>query len=522
MSTRLFKSTLIVGAMTLLSRVLGFIRDVVFAREFAATAGMDAFLIAFKIPNFMRRLFAEGAFNQAFVPVLGEYKESKGAAEVKDLIQHVAGTLGGILFLITLTGVIAAPLLIMLFAPGYLGAQHDQSQFDLTVSLLRITFPYILFISLVAFAGGILNTYHRFAVSAFTPVILNIVLIAAVYLLVPLMEQPVTGLAIGVFLAGILQLLFQFPAIKKLGFLSIPHWNLQHAGVRKILKLMLPAIFGASVAQINLLLDTIIASLLVTGSISWLYYSDRLMEFPLGILGVALATVILPSLSSQHVNQSRARFSQTLDKAVRWVIFLGLPSATGLFMLAEPIITTLFASEKFLIRDIQMSSMSLMAYSFGLLGFILVKVLVPGFFSRQDTRTPVKIGVIALVVNMLFNILIVVPWYMLGYAGAHTGLAIATSIAALTNALLLYKTLRVQGVYQPAPGWNRVWMQVLAGNLVMLLVLWWGQHSLEQWLAWSTGERIIELLMTIFLAMTAYFMTLFILGVRIKTFLPDR
>jgi putative peptidoglycan lipid II flippase len=522
MSAGLFKSTLIVSAMTLLSRVLGFVRDVVFAREFAASAGMDAFLIAFKIPNFMRRLFAEGAFNQAFVPILGEYKEGKDKVAVKELIQYVAGTLGGILFIITVIGVIAAPVLIMLFAPGYLGEQHNQSQFDLTVSLLRITFPYILFISLVAFAGGILNTYHRFAISAFTPVILNIVLITSVYLIVPQMDEPVTGLAIGVFIAGVLQLLFQFPAIKRLGFLSLPRWNMQHTGVRKILKLMLPAIFGASVAQINLLLDTVIASLLITGSISWLYYSDRLMEFPLGILGVALATVILPSLSRQHVNQSTAAFSQTLDKAIRWVIYLGLPSATGLFMLAEPIITTLFSSEKFVVKDIQMSSMSLMAYSFGLLGFILVKVLVPGFFSRQDTRTPVKIGVIALVVNMVFNILIVVPWFMLGYQGAHTGLAIATSISAATNAILLYRALRKLGVYQPSPGWSRVWMQVVVADLVMMLVLWWGQYGLEQWLTWSTGERIIQLLLSIVMAMMAYFASLFLLGAKIKNFLPTR
>ena len=521
-NTGLFKSTLIVSAMTLLSRVLGFVRDVVFARVFAASAGMDAFLIAFKIPNFMRRLFAEGAFNQAFVPVLGEYKESQDHTAVKDLIQHVAGTLGSILFLITLAGVVAAPVLIMLFAPGYLGEQHSQSQFDLTVSLLRITFPYILFISLVAFAGGILNTYHRFAIPAFTPVILNIVLIATVYLLVPLLQEPVTGLAIGVFIAGVLQLLFQLPSIKKLGLLSVPRWNLKHPGVRKILKRMLPAIFGASVAQINLLLDTIIASLLVTGSISWLYYSDRLMEFPLGILGVALATVILPSLSRQHVNQSSAEFSQTLDKAIRWVIYLGVPSAIGLFMLAEPIITTLFSSEKFVVRDIQMSSLSLMAYSFGLLGFILVKVLVPGFFSRQDTKTPVKIGVVALLVNMVFNILIVVPWYMLGYEGAHAGLAIATSISAATNAYLLYKTLRKLGVYQPSPGWSRVWLQVVMANMVMLLVLWWGQHSLEHWLMWTTWERVMQLLSSIVLAMLAYFLSLFLLGVKIKTFLPSK
>ncbi|MCW8933065.1 MAG: murein biosynthesis integral membrane protein MurJ [Gammaproteobacteria bacterium] len=517
----MFKSTLIVSIMTLFSRVFGFIRDVVFAREFAASAGMDAFLIAFKIPNFMRRLFAEGAFNQAFVPTLGEYKESKDKAAVKDLIQHVSGTLGGWLFLITLIGVIAAPIIIMIFAPGYLESKN-QSQYDLTVSLLRVTFPYILFISLVAFAGGILNTYQQFAVPAFTPVLLNVVLISATFWIVPMMEEPVMGLAIGVFIAGLLQLLFQLPFIARMGFLSRPRWNPQHPGVKKILKLMLPAIFGASVAQINLLLDMVIASLLMTGSISWLYYSDRLMEFPLGVLGVALATVILPSLSKQHVTESKKEFSATLDNAIRWVIYLGVPSAVGLFLLAAPIITTLFGSEKFLKTDIEMSSMSLMAYSFGLVGFILVKVLLPGFYSRQDTKTPVKIGIIALVINMVFNIAIVLPWFMMDYPGAHAGLAIATSISAFSNAFLLYRWLRKHDVYWPSKGWAKVWLQVIVANGVMLMVLWFNHYELEQWLSWSTMERITQLLLSIGLAVLAYFICLFALGVRKQNFLPAR
>ncbi len=518
-SIDVFKSTLIVSLMTLLSRILGFLRDVVFAREFAASAGMDAFLIAFKIPNFMRRLFAEGAFNQAFVPTLGEYKENKDKAAVEDLIAHVSGTLGGWLFIITLLGVIAAPLVIMLFAPGYLD-QQNQSQYDLTVSLLRITFPYILFISLVAFAGGILNTYGHFAVPAFTPVLLNVVLISATYYIVPMMEQPVIGLAIGVFLAGLLQLLFQLPFLARMGFLRWPRWNTQHIGVKKILALMLPAIFGASVAQINLLLDTIIASLLMTGSISWLYYSDRLMEFPLGVLGVALATVILPSLSKQHISESKEAFSATLDNAIRWVIYLGVPSAVGLFMLAAPIITTLFGSDKFLQHDIEMSAMSLMAYSFGLLGFILVKVLLPGFYSRQDTKTPVKIGIKALIINMIFNIIIVLPWFLLGYPGAHAGLAVATSISAFSNAYLLYRWLRRHDVYQPAQGWPKVWLQVFSANVLMVMILWWLRYDLVQWLAWSNSDRIMHLLVTILLAVSAYFACLIVLGVRKHNFFP--
>lgn len=517
MSPRIFKSTIVVSLMTFLSRVLGFARDVIFAREFAASAGMDAFLIAFKIPNFMRRLFAEGAFNQAFVPTLGEYKETQDKEVVKDLVQHVSGTLGGYLFIITIVGVVAAPLLIMLFAPGYLESQN-QSQYELTVNLLRITFPYILFISLVAFAGGILNTYQQFAVPAFTPVLLNLSLIASTWWIVPMMDEPVMGLAIGVFIAGLAQLLFQLPFISRLNLLTMPRWNPAHPGVKQILKLMIPALFGASVAQINLLLDTIIASLLVTGSISWLYYSDRLMEFPLGILGVALATVILPGLSKQHAAQSKQAFSNTLDNAIRWVIFLGIPSAIGLFMLAEPIITTLFGSDQFLKRDIEMSSMSLMAYSFGLLGFILVKVLLPGFYSRKDTKTPVKIGIIALSVNMIFNIIIVLPWFLLDYPGAHTGLAIATSISAFTNAFLLYRWLRIHEVYWPSKGWPKVWTQVISANLMMLLVLYLGQHELEQWLQWTVWQQISQLLFTIGLAISMYFLCLLLLGVKKQQF----
>ena len=506
--------------MTMLSRVLGFARDVIFAREFAASASMDAFLIAFKIPNFMRRLFAEGAFNQAFVPTLSEYKETRDKSEVKDLIAHVAGTMGGILFIISILGVLIAPVLIMIFAPGYLlnetQSLDQSSQYDLTVSLLRITFPYILFISLVAFAGGILNSYHKFAIPALTPVILNLVLISSVYFLVPYMDKPVMGLAIGVFIAGLLQLLLQLPFLAKLGLLVRPKWNRYHQGVRQIFKLMLPAIFGASIAQINLLLDTILASLLVSGSISWLYYSDRLMEFPLGVLGVALATVILPSLSRNFASKSSEEFSATLDKAIRWVVYLGSPAAVGLFFLAAPIIITLFGSDKFLQHDVLMSSYSLKAYSLGLFGFIMVKVLLPGFYARKDTKTPVKIGIIALTVNMLFNIIFVLPWMILGLEGPHTGLALATSLSAMSNAYLLYRNLRKDNIYQHQPGWKKVWMQVLSANALMAILLWLGTRDIALWQHWDSLEKITTLFLLIVMAAIVYFCSLWLLGVKLN------
>ncbi|HEX9585888.1 MAG TPA: murein biosynthesis integral membrane protein MurJ, partial [Gammaproteobacteria bacterium] len=356
MTRNLFKSTARVGVNTTLSRILGFVRDIVIARGFGAGTDTDAFFVAFRIPNLLRRLFAEGAFATAFVPVLTEYKTQRSHGEVQALVAHVAGALGVVLFLITAAGVVAAPVIVLVFAPGFLGAGD---QFDLTVAMVRVTFPYILFISLTAFAGGILNTYGRFGVPAFTPVLLNLTLIAAALWLAPRMARPVEGLAWGVFAAGVVQLGFQFPFVKRLGFLVKPRLKRGHEGVRRILRLIVPATVGVSVAQINLLVDTLIASFLVSGSISWLYYSDRMVEFPLGVFGIALATVILPSLSQQHAAKSPAEFSRTLDWALRLVLIIGTPAALGLAALASPILTTLFQYGEFGRDDARLASLSL-------------------------------------------------------------------------------------------------------------------------------------------------------------------
>ncbi|MEO1898761.1 MAG: murein biosynthesis integral membrane protein MurJ, partial [Methylococcales bacterium] len=342
MSRQLFKSTAIVSSMTMISRVLGFIRDMLFARVFGIDSATDAFFVAFKIPNFMRRLFAEGAFSQAFVPILSDYKEQGSQQALKLFIDRTAGTLALILLLVTIVGVIAAPLLITLFAPGFI---HEQKQFDLTVQMLRITFPYLFFISLVAFAGGILNSHGKFAIPAFTPVFLNLCMIAAAIWLSPLMPEPIVALAWGVFAAGIVQLLFQVPALHRLGLLPSFQLGFKDPGVKRILKMMLPALFGVSVTQINLLLDTLIASFLVAGSVSWLYYSDRLVEFPLGIFGIALATVILPNLSKNHAANDPVEFSKSMDWALRLVLLIGLPASVGLLILAEPMLSTLFQYE---------------------------------------------------------------------------------------------------------------------------------------------------------------------------------
>lgn len=513
MSRRLLKSTGIVSAMTTLSRVLGLVRDVVFANFLGAGGNTDAFFVAFKIPNFLRRLFAEGAFAQAFVPVLTEYKIQRSEAEVRTLVQNTAGTLGGILFVLTVLAAIASPLLVMVFAPGFI---DEPERFDLTAEMLRITFPYLLFISLVALSGSILNSFGRFAVAAFTPVFLNVVLIGMVIWVAPSFDKPVVAVAWGVFIAGIVQLMFQLPFLKRLGLLVWPRWGMRDEGVRRIGKLMLPAIFGSSVAQINLLFDTIIASFLVAGSVSWLYYSDRLVEFPLGVFGIALATVILPSLSQKHANSDPQEFSRTLDWALRWVLVIGAPATVGLFVLSGPILTTLFHYGAFDIQDVDMARLSLMAYSLGLLGFIGVKVLAPGFYARQDTKTPVKIGIIAMVINMGLNIAFVVPMVMLGIEGPHSGLALATACSAFINAGLLFRGLRREGVLQLQSGWSLLALRVLLASATMAGLLVWGAGDLSGWMQWGLWERVGQLALWVAAGGLAYFGVLLVLGVRVR------
>ena len=507
----LARSTTVVGGNTLASRILGFVRDVVLARLFGAGAGMDVFVVAFQIPNFLRRLFAEGAFSQAFVPVLSEYQARGPHAEVKALADRVAGTLGIALFFVTLLGILAAPLFILLFAPGFSG---EPDKLALATEMLRLTFPYLFFISLTAFAGGILNTHGRFGVPAFTPVLLNLALIGAAIWIAPLFAEPIFGLAIGVFIAGIAQLAFQLPFLRAVDVLPRPRWGWSHPGVRKIGRLMLPAILGSSVAQINLIVDRIIASFLVTGSISWLYYSDRLLEFPLGIFAIALATVILPGLSQRHAEQSMAAFSATLDWALKLVAVIAVPAAVGMFMLAGPMLATLFQYGVFTAADTRMASLSLMAYSVALVGFTLVKVLSPGYFSRQDIRTPVRVSIRAMFLNIALNLAIVVPMFRLGIPGAHAGLAAATGLAAVYNASALYMGLRRTGIYTPGDGWRWLAIRVLLANLVMAFALWLVAGPLDAWLEAAWHTRSLRLAGCIGLGAAVYLGVLLALGLR--------
>ncbi len=505
MSRKLFKSTVIVSSMTMISRMLGFVRDMMFARIFGADSGTDAFFVAFKIPNFLRRLFAEGAFAQAFVPVLSDYKEQGGKAALQHFIDRTAGTLALVLMLTTIAGMLAAPYLIMAFAPGF---AWEGEQYDLTVQMLRITFPYLFFISSVAFAGGILNTYGKFAVPAFTPVFLNICLISAAIWLAPLMPQPIVALAWGVFIAGAVQLAFQFPALRRLGLVPRLRFGFNDPGVKHIMKLMIPALFGVSVTQINLLLDTLLASFLAAGSISWLYYSDRLVEFPLGIFGIALATVILPSLSKNHAAEDTETFSKSLDWGLKLVVLVGAPASLGLIMLAEPMVSTLFQYNQFSAYDVAMTARSLMAYSLGLLGFILVKVLVPGFTSRKDTKTPVRFGIYAMVANMLLNIALVFPL-------AHAGLALATSLGAFFNAsLLLFRLLKTK-VYQPSAGWRIFILRIILGCSAMAALIY---HCVDisLWQNWRLLDRAWNLAMWIGIAASLYAVVLLVSGLRLR------
>ncbi len=458
---KLLKSTSVVSSMTLLSRILGLVRDVVFARMFGATIVMDAFIVANRIPNMLRRFFAEGAFSQGFVPVMARYRENGDQDEARHFIDAVAGTLGLILFLVTLVGVVAAPLLVFIVAPGFVG---EDGRFDLATAMLRFTFPYLFFVSLTAFAGGVLNTYGRFGASAFTPVILNVVLIASALWLAPKMSEPGMALAYGVFIAGAVQLAFQIPFLAKIHAVPRPRWKPGHDGVKRVGKLMVPAIFGSSVAQVNVLVGGIIASMLGVGKVSLLYYSDRLMEFPLGLFGIALATVTLPYLSRQAATNSMQEFSDTIDWSMKLVVLIAAPAALGLIILAEPLMATIFYGGVFTDSDVRLAGLSLQAFAIGLVGFSFVKILAPAYFAREDTTTPVKIGLIALGVNLGLSVILAYTLTEAGYEGTHAGLALAISVAAILNAWLLHRGLRRDGVVDHPVGWAVFLIRVCCGG----------------------------------------------------------
>ncbi len=501
----LLRASGVTGSMTMVSRVLGLCRDVAIARLFGTSDGADAFFLANKIPNFMRRLFAEGAFNQAFVPVLSEYRSTRSIADVRELINAVAGSLGGFLTLLTVAVIIAAPLVAVPIAYGF---TDEPTKFQLFVDMLRITFPYLLLVSMTAFCGAILNSYGRFAVPALTPALLNLSLLACAFFLAPYLAVPEMALAWGVLLAGVIQLLFQLPFLGRIGLLPIPNLKPRHEGVARIMQLMVPALFGVSVSQINLLLDTVIASMLVAGSVSWLYFSDRLMELPLGTFGIAVSIVVLPSLSRRHAEKSMSAFAETLDWALRLICLIAIPASLALILIAEPLLITLFLNEQFTINDVAQAAGSLRAYSFGLLAFMAIKVFAPGYYARQDTKTPVKIGVIAMVANMVMNL----AFYLAGFA--HVGLALATSLAAFLNAGLLVRGLRKAAVFYLQPGWWLFAAQLVAANAAMAVFILWYAGDWVQWQDWALLTRAAHLAIMVVVAILLYGLTLVAVGIR--------
>lgn len=500
----LLKALATVSGLTLVSRILGFVRDLVIARAFGAGLYTDAFFVAFRLPNLLRRMFAEGAFSQAFVPILSEYKNSRGETETRALVDKVATLLGLVVAGVAALGVVCAPLVILVSAPGF---SADADKFALTVEMTRITFPYILFMALVALAGGVLNTWSRFGVPAFTPVVLNLVFIVMALFAAPFFDPPVLVLAWAVFIGGLLQLAFQVPALRQIGMLPGFRLDTRDPGVRRILKLMAPATLGVSVAQISLLINTIFASFLKTGSVSWLYYADRLMEFPSGLLGVALGTILLPSLSRLHASGEQAEFSALLDWGLRLCLLLTLPAVVGIAILAVPLISTLFQHGAFGPDDVVQTRSALMAYAIGLTGIIMVKILAPAFYSRQDIRTPVKIALITLLATQAMNLAFVLPL-------AHAGLALSIGLAASLNAALLYRGLRQRGVYVPAAGWGRFLLKLGIALVVMAAALGLAVGPASDWTSAPGSWRALRLAALVLGGALAYFATLYALGFR--------
>jgi len=504
----LLKSLAAVSSMTMVSRVLGFIRDAIVARVFGAGMATDAFFVAFKLPNLLRRIFAEGAFSQAFVPILAEYKSREDLEDTRLFVAYVAGLLTLVLALITIVGMIAAPWVIMATAPGF---TDDADKFALTSSLLRITFPYILLISTASLAGAILNTWNRFSVPAFAPTLLNVSMILFAVFAAPHFDPPILALAWAVTVGGVLQLAYQLPYLKKIGMLVLPRINFRDSGSLRVVKLMGPAILGVSVSQISLIINTIFASFLASGSVSWMYYADRLMEFPAGVLGVALGTILLPSLAKTYSSGDHEGYNRLMDWGLRLCFLLALPCSVALGILAKPLVVSLFQYGNFTAFDALMTQRALVAYSIGLLGLIAVKVLAPGFYSRQNIKTPVKIAIVTIIITQLMNLAFIGPL-------KHAGLSLSIGLAACLNAALLYWQLRKQDIFRPHPGWGIFLARLLVAVLVMSGVL---VGMLVLLPAWDTGSmfyRLSRLMLVVIVGAGSYFATLMLLGFKLKDF----
>ena len=504
----LLKALSTVSGMTLLSRVTGLIRETLQAALFGAGMQMDAFQAAFRLPNILRRMFAEGAFSQAFVPILAEYQRRRGDDATRDLVGRVGGLLALVLLGVTALGVLAAPGLVYLLASGFAGTP---GKIELTADLIRIVFPYILFVSLVSLAGGVLNVYQRFAVPAFTPVVLNVCVIGAAIFLSKYFDPPIKALAWGVFIGGVAQLAFQLAPLARIGMLARPRVDWRDEGVRRVLRNMGPALIGVSAAQISALINTQLASLLGDGRISWITYADRLMEFPSALLGAALGTVLLPSLAKYHSEARHEQYSTLLDWGLRLAFLLALPAALALWMLALPLVATLYHYGRFTVNDVWQTREALLGYSVGLLGLILVKILAPGFYARQNIKTPVKIAFFTVFVTQALALILM--WRI-----GHAGLTLATSIGACVNAGLLFGFLRKGGTYRPEPGWLLFLCRLVVALGVLAVLLYALSGPPEVWLSAGPWQKIGRLGGIVAASIAVYFATLFVLGFRFADF----
>lgn len=488
----LFRSTVVFGGMTLLSRLAGFARDVLQATLFGASGLVDAFTVAYQVPNYLRRIFAEGSFASAFVPVLSALRQKGDPLALRSFVDHVAGALCAVLLVVTGLGMLAAPWIAAVMAPGFAA---EPGKLELTGRMLRIVFPYLFFVSMTAFAGAVLNSFQRFALPALTPVLHNLAVIAAMLFLAGHLQLPILSLAWGVLAAGALQMAVLWPALRRVGLFPRLRLDFSHPGVRKVAALMVPTLFSASVAQLNLIVGTVFASLLAEGSRAYLYYSDRLVELPLGLFGVALGTVILPHLSRRHADTDAKGFRESLDWGLRTVLLGAVPAALGLLALAEPLTVTIYQRGEFDAGDAAMTALSLSAMSLAIPAFMLTKVLAPAFYARQDTRTPMRAAVVTVFLNVALIAAIVTPLWWHGVRGAHAGIALATGLAGIGNALLLWRAVRRQGLWQASAGWGRLLLRIVLAGAVMVAVLlalrcwagdWRQLHGVWRWL-WLAG-----------------------------------
>ena len=508
----LLRSSAVFSAMTLLSRIAGFARDALQSRIFGSSAAMDAFVIAYRIPNYLRRIFAEGSMQMAFVPVLNEIRERGDKAALKDFVDHMAGALFSVVFVVAGIGMLAAPLIAAVFAPG---AVDEPGKFELIEQMLRITFPYLIFISMMALAASVLNSFGKFALPAVTPVLHNLTVIAAMLWLAPRFDVPAKALAWGVLAAGILQLLVLWPSLGKLGLRPTLKPGFGNPDVKRVAKLMLPTLFSSSVAQLNLLVGTIFASLLATGSQTWLYLSDRLVEFPLGLFGVAIGTVILPHLSRRHAATDAEGYGAALDWGLRLALLAGVPAALGLLLLAEPLTAVVYQGGKFTGHDTRMAAISLSAMSLGIPAFMLSKVLSPAFYARQDTRTPMRAAILTVIANVLLTIALTTPLWLNKVPGAHGGIALATGLAGIFNAWLLWRYLKRAGLLRPQPGWGRYWLRLGVACAVMAAVVLGLRLYIGDWTTMpSLLHRALLLLAVVAAGGIAYVLALLAMGLR--------